>query len=163
MQGFTAGMSRSTWSGVCVFDDCPVWGLTGKESGHVSAERCSGLDLSSCDRGPGYAAQGIHNQGIRSGISLLRLRGDVRATPPSSLCGSRILSAPPLCAPARVIPGRTLLGVKVDWLPSLPSTSSYAILNGLTAVSRFLFPYCCRPGMAVGFTPPRQPRRKESA
>ena len=82
---FTAGISRSTWSGVCGVHDSPVGGLAGKESGHVSAERCSELDLSSCDRGQGYTAQGIHNCGFQSGVLLLRLRGDVRATSPSSL------------------------------------------------------------------------------
>lgn len=82
---FTAGMSRSTWSGVCRTHDLPVWGLAGKESDHGSGERCSGLDLISGDRGPGYAARGINNRGIRRGVLLLRLRGDVRATSPSSL------------------------------------------------------------------------------
>ena len=114
---FTAGISRSTWSGVWWNHDSPVWGLAGKENDHGSGERCSGLDLISGDRGPGYAARGINNRGIRSGVSLLRLRGDVLATSPSSPWVSRISSAPPLCAPARVIPGRTLLGVKVGFAP----------------------------------------------
>lgn len=65
--------------------DSPVWGLAGKENDHGSGERCSGLDLISGDRGPGYAARGINNRGICSGVSLMRLRGDVLVTSPSSL------------------------------------------------------------------------------
>ena len=38
----------------------------------------------------------------------LRLRGGVRATSSRSPVVCRIVGAPPLCAPARVIPGRTL-------------------------------------------------------
>jgi len=120
LQGFTAGISRSTWSGVGCFHDSPVWGLAGKDNGHVSAERCAGLDLSSCDRGSGYAIRGISNRNIKSGVSFMRLRGDGRAASPSSLWGWRMSSAPPLCAPARVIPGRTLLEVKAGSAP-IPS------------------------------------------
>jgi hypothetical protein len=39
----------------------------------------------------------------------LQLRDGVRAAPSRSLVVCRIVGAPPLCAPARVIPGRTLL------------------------------------------------------
>ena len=81
---FTAGMSRSTWSGVCGIHDCPVLGLAGKECDYVSGERCSGLGLIRCDRGPDYTAWGINDRGIRRGVLLLQLRGDVHATSPSS-------------------------------------------------------------------------------
>jgi hypothetical protein len=76
--------------------------------GHVSVQRCSGLDLNGCDPGPGYAArdvtQGAFAVAYRSSATGWRPRC---ATEDVVACG--ISGTPPACAPARVIPGRTLL------------------------------------------------------
>lgn len=87
----------------------PVGGLAGKGWDHVSEKRCSGLDLLGCDPGPGYAARDVNTRESDVAYGSLRLRDGVRAAPSSSQVVSRILGAPPLWAPARVIPGRTLL------------------------------------------------------
>jgi hypothetical protein len=94
---------------VSVFHAWPVWGLAGKGWDHVSGKRCSRLDLHGCNPGPGYAARDLNTQGTKLAYGSLRLRDGVRAAPSSSQVVSRIFSAPPLWAPARVIPGRTLL------------------------------------------------------
>ena len=65
-------------------EDSLVACLASKENDHVSGERCSGLDLISCDRSPGYAAQGINNREVRSSVLFLCLWGDARSTSPSS-------------------------------------------------------------------------------
>jgi hypothetical protein len=94
---------------VSVFHAWPVWGLAGKGWDHVSGKRCSGLDLLGCDPGPGYAARDLNTRGTELAYRSLRLRDGVRAAPSSSRLMPRMLGVPPLCAPARVIPGRTLL------------------------------------------------------
>ena len=81
----------------------------GRHGDHIWEKRCSGLDLLGCDPGPGYAAQGFNMQESALAYRSLRLRDGVRATPSRSPVVCRIVGAPPLCAPARVIPGRTLL------------------------------------------------------
>jgi hypothetical protein len=74
------------------------------------AERCSELDLLGCDPSSGYAALRFNMQETEMAYGSLRLRDGVRAAPSRN----RLLSiAPPLCAPARVIPCRTLLDFKV--------------------------------------------------
>ena len=76
---------------------------------HVWEKRCSGLDLLGCDHGPGYAARDFNTQETELAYRSLLLRDDARAASPSSPVVCRIVGAPPLCAPARVISGRTLL------------------------------------------------------
>jgi hypothetical protein len=75
---------------------------------HVWEKRCSGLDLLGCDPGSGYAARVFNTRETELAYGSLRLRDDARAASPSSPVVCRIVGAPPLCAPARVIPGRTL-------------------------------------------------------
>jgi hypothetical protein len=88
-------------------------GLSGawqaRSGDHVWEKRCSGLDLLGCDPGPGHAARGIQQAGIGTGVSLSAATGwrSRHASAFTVVC--RIVGAPPLCAPARVIPGRTLL------------------------------------------------------
>lgn len=94
---------------VSVFHAWPVWGLAGKGWDHVSGKSCSGLDLLGCDPGPGYVARDLNTRGTELAYRSLRLRDGVRAAPSSSRLMPRMLGVPPLCAPARVIPGRTLL------------------------------------------------------
>ena len=76
---------------------------------HVWEKRCSRLDLLGCDLGPGYAARDLRTRESEVAYGSLRLRDGVLAAPSSSPVVCRIVGAPPLCAPARVIPGRTLL------------------------------------------------------
>jgi hypothetical protein len=58
--------------------------------------------------------------------------------------------APPLCAPARVIPGQTLVeGEGRGWLPGLPSTTNYAFWPVVVG----LWGSCSRPEKA-GFGNP---------
>jgi hypothetical protein len=68
-----------------------------------------GLDLLGCDHGSGYTAQGFNMRETGVAYGSLRLRDGIRATPSGSQLLCRIVGAPPLCAPARVFPGRTLL------------------------------------------------------
>ena len=75
---------------------------------HVWEKRCSGLDLLGCDPGSGYAARGVNTRETELAYCSVRLRADVHAAPASSREWVYPI-APPLCAPARVIPGRTLL------------------------------------------------------
>lgn len=81
----------------------------GRNGDHVSGMRCSGLDLLGCGPGSGTAARGLNTRETELASRSLRLRDDARAASPSSPCVCRIVGAPPLCAPAQVIPGRTLL------------------------------------------------------
>jgi hypothetical protein len=76
---------------------------------HVWEKRCSGLDLFGCDPGPGYAAQDFNTRETELAYRSLRLQDGARAAPSRSPVVCRIVGAPPLCTPARVIPGRTLL------------------------------------------------------
>ena len=81
----------------------------GRNGDHVSGKRCSRLDLLGCDPGSGYAARGFNTRETELAYRSLLLRDDARAASPSSPVVCRIVGAPPLCAPARVLPGRTLL------------------------------------------------------
>jgi len=79
-----------------------------REEDHVWEKRCSELDLLSCDQRSGYAARDFKTRETGVAYDSLRLRDGVRATPSSSPLVCRIVGAPPLGAPARVFPGRTL-------------------------------------------------------
>ena len=81
----------------------------GRKGDHVWEKRCSRLDLLSCDPGPGTAARGFNTREAELAYRSLLLRDDARAASPSSPVVCRIVGAPPLCAPARVLPGRTLV------------------------------------------------------
>jgi hypothetical protein len=94
---------------------------------HVWEKRCSRLDLLGCDLGPGYAARDLRTRESEVAYGSLRLRDGVLAAPSSSPVVCRIVGAPPLCAPARVIPGRTLWeGEGRVGSRAPPSTSKYA-------------------------------------
>ena len=86
-----------------------AWAWQGRNGDHVWEKRCSGLDLLGCDPGSGTAAQDLRTRETELAVRSLQLRDDARAASPSSPCVCRIVGAPPLCAPARVLPGRTLL------------------------------------------------------
>jgi hypothetical protein len=65
------------------------WGLPTcrqRQTGHGTGERCSRLDLRSCQPGPGYAAQGFRKGGLNmaygSSITRRQERDGIRATPP---------------------------------------------------------------------------------
>ena len=81
----------------------------GRNGDHVSGKRCSRLDLLSCDPGSGYAARGFNKRETELAYRSLLLRDDARAASPSSPVVCRIVGAPPLGAPARVLPGRPLV------------------------------------------------------
>ena len=81
----------------------------GRKGDHVWEKRCSRLDLLGCDLDPGTAARGVNTRESELAYRSLRLRDDARAASSSSPVVCRIVGAPPLCAPARVLPGRTLL------------------------------------------------------
>ena len=81
----------------------------GRKGDHVWEKRCSGLDLIGCDHSSGTAARGFNTRETELASRSLLLRDDARAASPSSPVLCRIVGAPPLCAPARVFPGRTLL------------------------------------------------------
>ena len=81
----------------------------GRKGDHVWEKRCSGLDLLGCDPGSGYATQDVRTRKTELEYCSLRLRDDARAASPSSPVVCRIVGVPPLCAPARVLPGRTVL------------------------------------------------------
>jgi hypothetical protein len=91
------------------FTRCLSGAWQGRNGDHVWEKRCSGLDLLGCDPGSGYAALDVRTRESEVACGSLLLRDDARATSPSSPVVCRIVGAPPLCAPARVIPGRTLL------------------------------------------------------
>jgi len=84
------------------------WACQGRNGDHVWEKRCSGLDLLSCDYAPGYAALRFNTRESEVAYRSLLLRDGVRAAPLSSPVVCRIVGAPPLCAPARLIPDRTL-------------------------------------------------------
>ena len=115
----STGCGCSPWhlgpirSGVCGFTHALSGAWQRRNGDHVWEKRCSGLDLLGCDPGSGYAARGLNTRGTELAYRSLRLRDDARAASPSSPCVCRIVGAPPLCAPARVIPGRTLLEGRV--------------------------------------------------
>ena len=79
-----------------------------REEDHVWEKRCSELDLLCCDQRSGYAARDFNTWQTGVAYDSLQLRDGVRATPSSSPLVCRIVGAPPLGAPARVLPGRTL-------------------------------------------------------
>ena len=81
----------------------------GRKGDHVWEKRCSRLDLLGCGPGSGTAARGFNTRETELAYRSLRLRDDARAASPSSPVVCRIVGAPPLCAPARVLPGRTLV------------------------------------------------------
>jgi hypothetical protein len=85
------------------------WAWQGRKGDHVWEKRCSRLDLLGCDLGPGTAARDLRTRETEMASRSLLLRDDVRAASPSSPVVCRIVGAPPLCAPARVLPGRTLV------------------------------------------------------
>ena len=85
------------------------WAWQGRKGDHVWEKRCSRLDLLGCDPGPSYAARGFNTREAELASRSLLLRDDARAASASSQVLCRIVGAPPLCAPARVFPGRTLL------------------------------------------------------
>ena len=110
---------------VSVVHAWPALCLTGEGRNHVSGKRCSELDLLGCDPGSSYAARGFIRRETELASCSLLIRDDARAASPSSPVVCRIVGAPPLCAPARVIPGRTLLeGEGRGWLPGLPSSTN---------------------------------------
>ncbi len=81
----------------------------GRNGDHVSGKRCSGLDLLGCDPSSGTAVRGFNTGETELAYRSLLLRDGIRAVPSSSPFVCRIVGAPPLCAPARVLPGRTLV------------------------------------------------------
>jgi hypothetical protein len=85
------------------------WAWQGRKGDHVWEKRCSRLDLLGCDPGPGTAARGFNTREAELAYRSLLLRDDARAASPSSPVVCRIVVAPPLCAPAPVFPGRTLV------------------------------------------------------
>ena len=85
------------------------WAWQGREGDHVWEKRCSRLDLLGCDLDPGTAARGVNTRESELAYRSLRLRDDARAASLSSPVVCRILGAPPLYAPARVLPGGILL------------------------------------------------------
>ena len=95
-------------SGVCGCTDLLSGAWQERNRDHVWEKRCSRLDLLGCDLGSGYAAQDLRTRETKLAYCSLRLRADARAAPASSLELACPI-APPLCAPARVIPGRTLV------------------------------------------------------
>ncbi len=111
------GIWGSIGSGVCFFthrlstaaQKPSAWAWQVRNGDHVSGTRCSGLDLLGCDPGSGYAARGFNTQETELASRSLLLRDDVRAASPNSPVVCRIVGAPPLCAPARVLPGWTLV------------------------------------------------------
>lgn len=86
-----------------------AWAWQGRKGDHVWEKRCSRLDLLGCDPDSGYAARGVNTRETELAYLSLRLRDDARAPSSSSPVVCRIVGAPPLCAPARVLPGRTLV------------------------------------------------------
>jgi hypothetical protein len=85
------------------------WAWQGRNGNHVWEKRCSWLDLLGCDPGSGFVARGVNTRETELAYRSVRLRDDVRAASSSSPLVCCIVGAPPLCPPARVIPGRTLL------------------------------------------------------
>ena len=96
-------------SGVCGYMRRLSGAWQTRNRDYVSEKRCSRLGLIGCDPDSGYAAQDLRTRETELAYGSLLLRVGVRATPSSSPVVCRIVSAPPLRAPARVTPGRTLV------------------------------------------------------
>jgi hypothetical protein len=144
------GILGSIGSGVCDFTRRLSGAWQGRNGDHVSGKRCSGLDLLGCDPGPGYAARGFNTRETELVYRSLRLRDGVLAAPPSSPVVCRIVGAPPLRAPARVIPGRTLgegegrVGSRASpQLQSTPSGRWWRLLGGPVPVPPKTQPVQC--------------------
>ena len=78
----------------------------GRNGDHVWEKRCSRLDLLGCDPGPG-TAPGVSPRGKQNWRLALCSYGMTLA--PRHRVHLNQTLAPPLCAPARVLPGRTLV------------------------------------------------------
>ena len=117
----------------------------GRKGDHVWETRCSRLDRLGCDPDPGYAARGVNTRGTELAYRSLRLRDDARAASPSSPCVCRIVGAPPLCAPARVFPGRTLLEVKAGLAPIPFLNFNVRPFSAGGGPLECLFPYQLKP------------------
>ena len=117
----------------------------GRKADHVWEKRCSGLDLLGCDLGPGYAARDLRTRESEVAYGSLRLRDGVLAAPSSSPDVCRIVGAPPLCAPARVIPGRTLLEGEGWVAPEPPLNFKVRPFSGGGGPLEYLFPYHQKP------------------
>ena len=137
-----------------------VWGFRRGLSGawqarkgdRVGEKRCSGLDLLGCDPSSGYVARGVKWRQLKLAYRSLQIRDDLRAKPSSSLWVSRILGAPPLGAPARVIPGRTLLEGGDGLAPGPPpSTTNYASFQAVVACRSAYSRTSCRSAYRAAF------------
>ena len=87
-----------------------------KGFGHASGERCSGLDLRSCDRCPGYAARDVNRQD--SGVAYGSTRTGWR-----SRCATAVtftVNSTSLACTGSGDPGRTLLEGKAGLAPVPP-------------------------------------------
>jgi hypothetical protein len=115
--------------GCLSFTRCLSGAWQERNGDHVWEKRCSGLDLLGCDPGSGTAARGFNMRESEVAYGSLRLRDGVRAAPSSSAVVCRIVGAPPLGAPARVIPGRTL-GEGEDRVGSRASPQSQVTPSG---------------------------------
>jgi hypothetical protein len=102
-------LTRGLPVGCLWFTNDLSWAWQGRDGDHVREKRCSGLDLLGCGPGSGYAARGVNTRETELASRSLLLRDDARAASPSSPFVCRIVGAPPLCAPARVLPSRTLM------------------------------------------------------
>ena len=118
-----------------------VWGLTGKDGDHVWKTRCSELDLLGCDPDSGYAALRFSTRESDVACRSVRLRDGVRATPSRSPGVCRIVGSPPLRAPARLIPGRILLGVRDRHCSRPPLNFKVRAFCRVARLGRFPFPY----------------------
>ena len=121
--GSTISMGLTTWLSPCRVPAGIEWPSDGTE------QRCSRLGLISCSLRLGYAAQVWTVGSLLVAYDSSSTGWRSRRAVEDKVCAGvrRISSAPPLCAPARVIPGRTLLEAEVSgWLPLLPSISLYA-------------------------------------
>ena len=114
-----------------------AWAWQGRKGDHVWEKRCSRLDLLGCDPGSGTTAQDVRKRETELQYRSLLLRDDVRAASSSSTVVCRIVGAPPLCAPARALPSRTLLenegrvGSRASpQLQSTPSGRWWKLLGG---------------------------------
>ena len=155
------------------------WAWQGREGDHVWEKRCSWLDLLGCDPGSGYVARGVNTRETGLAYRSVRLRDDVRAASSSSPLVCRIVGAPPLCPPARVIPGRTLLegegrvGYRAS--PQVQSTPSVRLWGSagvpvpvppknpvIATIHRPNYRRCCRDWCVRGAAAPGHGRRSRS-
>jgi hypothetical protein len=117
----------------------------GRKGDHVWEKRCSGLDLLGCDPGSGTAARELRTREIELAYRSLQLRDDARAAPSRSPVVCRFVGVPPLRAPARVIPGRTLLEGE-GWVGSLPPLNfNVRPCSNRGGRLECLFPYLQKP------------------